>query len=397
MRPLLIIPAFSDSKDAVGQVARRFVDSLDETFDPIIISRDLDYNHPVQRVEYVGENKLYYYVDRVLRRLNLEDFMMQPDYLNLAWNPRAVKRVMKIADNDYFSYIHSISNPSSSHLAALDIKRKTGLPWIAQFYDPWRDNQGRVFNLGILDKRDAQLEEKIARNADIIIHSNDKIVELWRDRYGEEVLKKIHILPFVVEKESHTLTRNYSDKLIISHIGNFLKERESSTFIEAIRILNDKIESLESILKIQYVGRVTQSELSLIQSYGLSKLFNIVGYVSEKDCNTYFESSDIFLAVDTKHEKNVFFPSKILKYFSYGRPILGIVTEDSVLERELRTSGNFVFKYNDSEGISEFIERALYDRSILDTYDIDYAEKFYPESVMYKYKKIINYMLCSEE
>ena len=215
-------------------------------------------------------------------------------------------------------------------------------------------------------------------------------------RYGDIVYDKIVILPFVVERVSPYLVTRKNQKFIISHIGAFLKERESSVFIEAIKFLNDRIQNLHNILNIQYIGRVTKKELSLIQLYGLSNIFSIVGTVPEAECGKYFENSDMFLVIDTNQSNNVFFPSKILKYYAYKKPILGIVTPDSVLERELKASRHCVFDYYNSKSIAEFLECVLNAGKVI-SFDLNYVEKFYPESVMSSYSMILKRISCSAE
>lgn len=388
-RPLFIIPAYSHPHDAVGQIARRFVRNLGTEFAPTVITRNFELNTSYGNIHKIQENNIYFILERILRKFKLHEILQTPDYLRYSWNNNVFKYFKNNLDSHKFDYIHSISNPCSSHLTALQIKKYTGLPWIAEFYDPWRDNPIRRFHYSYFDKLDSKLEKSVAENADLIIHSNEKIIDIWANRYGNEIRKKIHIMPFIVDKPMiGNIIKENNDQLIISHIGNFQKERNSRTFIEAIQMLVEEEPQIRKKIKVNYVGRVTKDEIFLIEKYKLNDIFNILGFLSEQECLPYFNSTDIFLAIDTNNDNNVFYPSKIIKYFVFKKPILGIVTNDSVLERELKKSGNSFFSYNDVKGIKEYLKKIILGETKINTNDTKYGDNFLPENVMRIYKSL---------
>lgn len=79
----------------------------------------------------------------------------------------------------------------------------------------------------------------------------------------------------------------------------------------------------------------------MIESSGISPLVNLVGRVTEQECFKYYEESDMFLIVDINCEPNLFYPSKLLKYFCYKKPIIGLTKNDSVVYHELSKTGNY--------------------------------------------------------
>lgn len=97
----------------------------------------------------------------------------------------------------------------------------------------------------------------------------------------------------------------------------------------------------------------------------------------------------MFLIVDIDCSPNLFYPSKILKYFCYQKPILGITTEQSVVRDELKKTGNYPFCYDDIVGISSFLTKAVEDYPSICINDIHYGERFLKDNVINQYSKLV--------
>jgi hypothetical protein len=55
----------------------------------------------------------------------------------LVWVPIAVKKAREIIASNDIDVIFTTSPPHSQQLIGLRLKKKTGLPWVADFRDPW--------------------------------------------------------------------------------------------------------------------------------------------------------------------------------------------------------------------------------------------------------------------
>ena len=73
---------------------------------------------------------------------SLSDWWLLPDSY-AGWAKRAAARGRFLFDSrrggatEYFDALLSSSPPDSVHLGALDLKRRFGTPWVADFRDPW--------------------------------------------------------------------------------------------------------------------------------------------------------------------------------------------------------------------------------------------------------------------
>lgn len=337
------------------------------------------------------------YMAAFIRRL-LPDLTFLPGYEWQSWGINAAKVIIRdIKDGVVHpDYIHSVSFPCACHKVALKVKRETGLPWVMQLYDPYADNPYRPFKTKFFKDIDWKQERECVENADLIIHSNQSIADVWKERYGAKNAQKIVSLPFTVplpNTEVEPVTHKSGEMLTISHIGNFMLNRTSQPFIQAVAVLTNKHPEYKQRLNVNYIGRVTESEKELIQQKGLTGLFNLTGSISAEACIEYYKKSDLFLAIDGVNKDNLFFPSKILKYLYYRRPILGITPNGSVLDRELRQAGHTSIANENIEGIVKYLERALCDYESLCCFNIGYWHRFEPKNVVAVYETMVREVL----
>lgn len=394
LRPLVISPCFF-TNGAVGQVERHFFLNLDpKKYHPVIICASYDemrYEDIHADVIVVKECKIYVYMEKILRNLHMADLATTPDYKRYSWNIYAKKAIKKLVNEGKFDFIHTISFPCSTHLLGEYAKKISGKPWIAQFYDPWYDNPLRPIKSQFFKKYDLKLEHDVTSNANIVLHSNSIIIESWNHRYPTLKDKFIEI-PFITNESGHVAQKAQmlNDRpIIISHIGSLYTGRTIRPLIYAIATLDKTINHLKDKLHFTFVGTVTQDDIDLINKFKLDGFFTFTGRVDELECRKYYEEADYFLAVDCYHDFNCFFPSKILKYFCYAKPIIGLVKKGSVLESEMERSSNVSVNLDDVNGIVDILKEVATGNEICPDFDVMYWMNFSIDNVLRMYDQIV--------
>lgn len=392
IKPFVIAPTYLRRADAVGQIERHFFPHLVLLgLSPTIISSQYElnrqsFNHPVIELK---ESSFYRKLDLFLHKFGLMDLAHTPDLHYPALRKKIIKEGVKLAKEGKIDCIHTINNPVSAHVIGAELKKKTGLPLIVQLYDPWHNNPFRQYRYSFFDKRDLRMEREVADAADLIIFPNVELLDSWAE-YGENLRKKMCVIPFCTEIPVVKNNKHVDGKLVISHIGSLSKERQSTHFINALAALNSLQPEIAKRIKVNYVGGITSEEVKLIESSGISPLVNLVGRVTEQECFKYYEESDMFLIVDINCEPNLFYPSKLLKYFCYKKPIIGLTKNDSVVYHELSKTGNYPFRYEDEKSLTEFLLKAASDYESVNTNDKTYGERFSVDAVCKEYIKYIN-------
>lgn len=403
-KPLVISKFYLQEKSTTGQIQRFFWEYLvGKGFHPTVICSKVKKGYRTKdtlrsRIKATYESQSINQFFKLLRHTIYQDIDKNPDTPYYSWAKlTAIKKANEEALSGNYDYIHSTNHPVSCHLIALEAKKKSGLPWIASFYDPWYMNPLRPIKKASISEKDKQLEALVAENADIILHTNQAIYQEWVERYGEKIKQKMFVLPLVFnmpKREDHSIMGN-SGKFVISHIGNLYLDRTSVDFLKAVRLLLDKHPELKNVLLINYLGTVTPKDKEYVKDSGLSDIINFVGSLNEAECCDYYEKSNMFLAVDAKSARNIFFPSKILKYFYYGKPILGLTPANSALQYELEKSGNYVFRNEDYEQVAIFLYNSILNQDCLYGFDKEYWRNFTMDKVYPEYLKIVKRLFNS--
>lgn len=384
MKVLLIDSNYQIQNNASGQISRVFWESNADVFNPTIVcTKQYEVFKSNCRVISVPESTFIHNIGGLLRRIGLSDLCHIPDLKRFSWKPFVLRRINKELNLRDFNYIHSISCPESSHLIALELKKKTGLPWVAQFDDPWVENVNKKFKWGKLQKVDRHYEDLVAKNADIIIHSNKVIFKNWVQRYGVQLMQKASILPFsynipTLPRINDTIGR--SGALKIFHIGNLYASRSAKSFFTAVKEF-EKTYAETLPLDITFIGSLPETEVSFVESLDLKSKVSFLGVLSPDSLNNYYEAADVFLVIDMNLAKSASWPSKLMLYHYFRKPILSITVKDSVIEDDMISSGHKHYYFDDIKGISDYLYTASTDYDSLLRFDHNYWKQFTVENV----------------
>ena len=393
---LVIAPTFLRSSCAVGQIVRHLFSNLNNNHHSHILcssNYDLKMCEDQFTVYPVPESKLPHYIDIISHRIRFTDFSYSPDSFYYSWNKNAYKEAVRIIGNSKVDYILTINNPVSSHLLGLKLKKEYNIPWVVYLFDPWHNNPFRKYKFTYLNHKDECRERYVAENADMLLFPNHELMESWAMIYGDCIKHKSYVLPFATNIPKISESRIENERLTISHIGNLSESRRAKVFLEALCLIREKNPDLLRKVQFNIVGYLSNLDKNIIAREKLYDVVNLVGHVSEEECTKYYESSDLFLIVDIDCSPNLFYPSKLLKYFCYQKPIIGITTDNSVVANELNKTGNHVFGYDDSLSVSDFLYRTILNREIANTNDTQYYKQFLSENVAVKYRELIEKIL----
>lgn len=389
---LVIAPTFLQSSDACAQIERHLFSNLTYNNFFVICSdarSDLELQQSNILIYKTSEKRIINKLDLLFRKLLIKDLYLNPDSYHYSWSSGAYDTACDVLNNNDIDYILSISNPVSVHLLAYKLKLKSNKPWVAYFMDPWHNNPFRDYKYDYFRNKDRRNESIVAEFADLILFPNNELMDAWIEKYGDLVRHKVAILPFVTFIPQIKDHKDKEDKITISHIGTLSEERRAKVFLEALAKLRDVSPQKLKKIKVNIVGHITDSDKKIIEQEGLDDVVNVVGRVSEQACTAYYEKSDLFLIVDIDCSPNLFYPSKLLKYFCYQKPIIGITKEHSVVANELKKTGNYVLGYNDVQGICELLSNAVDNYQSLCNNDVNYYKRFMIASVSDRFHEIL--------
>ena len=282
--------------------------------------------------------------------LALRGNLLIPDPRCFWINPSS-KFLLKYLKDNPIDAIISTGPPHSMHLIAHKIHKKTGIPWIADFRDPWTNiDFYRELNLTRLsDRVHHHYERKILQDATRVV----SVTPTWCRELSEIGNKKTILVHNGYDEDDIEKTKKPVDsKFALVHIGSVNAARNPQILWKALGELVNEIPEMKSELRIRFVGNVEPVVLKNIESNNLSEFVDNLGYMSHHEAIHYQQVSPILLLLinNTPNSKGIL-TGKLYEYMASERPILAIGPTDSDISRILtETNSGIIVDFDDIEG-----------------------------------------------
>lgn len=256
------------------------------------------------------------------------------------WVPYAASAAADLITSKRIEAVYSTSPFLASHFAALWLKTKFGLPWIADFQDPVRDNPFRTRNW--VYPYDLIIERAIFRRADWIVANTDTVASTWRQRYPQWADKiSVSWNSFDPEEHFEPARPGQRPHRVLAHIGSLYGGRHPGKLLASLERLGID----PSVLRVKLIGPIDpkilsahELQLERLRRSGLLEFDNRL--VPRVEALRATAEADYLLLLDVnEHNTSFQVPSKLLDYVRSGRPILAYTSQSSPVERLLARSG----------------------------------------------------------
>ena len=254
--------------------------------------------------------------------------LMTPDS-RVGWIGPAVRAGLREIKRRRPEVLYSTSPYMSAHLIAQALSRRTGLPWVADFRDPWTFNPFRRIPYSTLRRWDAWLERRVLRSASHVVCCTTRMTQEFLRRF-----------PFLQGKCS-TIMNGFDagllegikplrdagrDRFVMTHCGQFYGGRNPAVWFAALRRALKDAPSLAEKVVVQLIGPTTfdgKSLEELAAFHGLADVVRVLGPKSHAESLGYMAGSDaLMLAASDGLGGELQVPNKLFEYLAIKRPII---------------------------------------------------------------------------
>lgn len=251
--------------------------------------------------------------------------------------------------------IISTGPPHSMHLIAQKLKESFGIPWMADFRDPWTDlyYNKDFYQLGFAKRKNKRLEEKVLKTADMVVTVGNELKKYF-DRFNSNV--EVITNGYDDEVANHEKIE-LSHKFSLSYIGLLPKSSLPTNLLIAIQGLIEEKPEFNNDIELNFVGDIHESVSALVSELGLSEYTNFLGYVPHKEAIKYQKSAQVLLVIIPNVEGNKgIITGKVFEYMAANRPILALGPADGDLQTILNDSNaGTVIDYDDLDKIKSVL------------------------------------------
>jgi glycosyltransferase involved in cell wall biosynthesis len=250
---------------------------------------------------------------------------------HVGWLFPAVRAGLQCIQADSVQAIYSTSAPYSDHLVGYRLKRKTRLPWIADFRDPWVGNFSTNFPTRLHQRLAEKLERDVLHTADRVLVVSEPMRQLMLSRYADIAPAKIIVLPngydpqdFLALKPEWIQAAGEPGRFLIVYSGSFYGQRQTAEkFLQALAESLKSGQIARERLRVRFVGNSGQRTLEWIEAYGLKDICEATGYLPHRQSLAHLMAADMLLLIVGRGPgSEAVFTGKIFEYLASSKTIL---------------------------------------------------------------------------
>ncbi len=271
------------------------------------------------------------------------------------WLPHAFFAALKLHRRERFDVLYSTAPPFTGHLVAYLVKKMTGLPWVADFRDPWaRAPWKSALMAGTLRGRAAEsLEAKFIHAADRVILNTDWTSREFAEFYGEAMAKKFAVIPNGFDPEdfsSEQFPAHKNNKLVITHTGSLYRKRDPGDFFEALGKLLATGQIKPDEIALRFVGGIAPELYGSFQyAEALRHVLQVMPPVSHREALAFQAESDVLLILQPGTSMSI--PGKIFEYIAMRKKILALTPDGATADVVRRHDLGLVVDPDDAQAI----------------------------------------------
>ncbi|MFI5259126.1 MAG: glycosyltransferase [Candidatus Limnocylindrales bacterium] len=293
----------------------------------------------------------------------------------IGWVGPGTKRGLAVHEAVPVDAIYSTSAPISCHLIAGRIAARTGLPWIADFRDPWIGNAFATPPRGWHAVQQRRIERKIVTGADMVVFATEGLRQAYATRYPWAADKMRVItngydradLVAAARGEAAPIKRPgeavAGRRFRLVYTGSLYGSHELQILLQGLEILVGRRPDVKDRLDIEFVGwlsahnRVVAAKSAGSAAFG--SMLRFTGFVPHAEAMRKAAASDALLQLLADDpRKGEIQGGKLMEYLGYDRQILAVVP-DGAARDVLRELDWGILADPTPEGVAAGIERLL--------------------------------------
>jgi glycosyltransferase involved in cell wall biosynthesis len=282
-----------------------------------------------------------------------------PDARMLWINP-SVRYLRKYLRSHHVDAMISYGPPHSTHRIAYALKQEFGIPWVADFQDPWTeiDYFEKFMLTDFARNKHKRQEQEVLKTADKVV----MVSKSWCQDLAALGGRPVGYIPFGFDHDDFNQKNPISadPKFTISHFGTLGIDRNPEELWTVLAELSAEDPEFRNALQIDLAGVVDYSIFEAIEKNGLKSNLQYHLFLTKDKVVPHMLSSAILLLLLNKGfgEYNVKgrIPAKLFEYLGSKRPIMVIGNSGSDVARIIaETNGGITIDYPDHQALKNTI------------------------------------------
>jgi len=281
---------------------------------------------------------------------------------HLAWFLPAARAAARLIKSERIAVVFSSGPPWTNHLVARHLRKKYGIPWVADFRDPWAPTQS--------DKPPwastlhYTMEASCVQWADLIVCNTEALRQEFVARYPAVPGSRFVVLTGGFDG-SITLPAipkgPKGSRRILLHLGDIYLRRRIDTFCQSVQSLIDSRKIEPNSLQVRFVGEVDPmvklAAGRVLSDLTAAKVIEFIPRMNWQAGQHLLWGADLLLLFQGDYKIQV--PAKFYEYLQTGKPIFAVAAKGALTELLDSTGSGIWADPGDARGMGAGLLRAL--------------------------------------
>lgn len=318
------------------------------------------------------------------------------------WLPFAIPTCLRIIRRESIDCVVSTGPPFSSHLVGLALKKLAGVNWVAEFRDPWVENEQRpsVLRSGFSNILNQKLEAAVIGNADRVVCVTPAMTDYYRKSYSSVAAGKWITITNGFDRQDFEALGHIArcPKFTISYLGSLVYARSPECLFHAVgELIRERAIPIGDIA-IRFIGKCRYADGRSIgemaAEHGLKSVVEVIDFVPRREALKEMLRAHVLLLLANQQALQV--PGKAYEYLAAGAKILAVTEEKGATADFIKCVGGCVAPPDDHISMKKIIEawygdykragrlskkQTCADQSVMDQYEWRQLGRQYAEAL----------------
>ena len=282
----------------------------------------------------------------------------------ISWLPFGVARGLRVIRQSSIRLLYSTSPPPTTHLIAIVLKAFTGLPWVADFRDPWVE-EGFYPLPGTLRYRlETTLEQHVIRRADRLTVTTPYLQREFIARHPQLTPETVQVIYNGYDETDFQQVQSpvRSTQFEILHAGLITPEfRDPRPLLQAVTSLIADGSLPRRAVRITFLGGDayvhSPAFAVLVKQLDLEDVVSVCGRVSHQEALQRQGQAAVLLLLQASDDTRSLIPAKAFEYLRIGRPILALTLAGATADLMQDMASCYVVSPSDQDGLRRTVLR----------------------------------------
>lgn len=260
----------------------------------------------------------------------LRDHFLIPDE-QIIWRVSAVREALAVIDRYPVDAVFSTYGPATNHLVGLDVVRETGLPWVADFRDPWVGNLHFEKLPAHRRRREGEMQRQVVEECGAVTTVTRAFASSFLRRYAPEQLDKVALIYNGLDPDDYrdlSSEEVESERMVCVYAGALYPKRSPALLLRAVGELIDRGVVDPESLRLAFCGIFDypghSENRDLVEQLGLGEVVEVLGHLTHRRALALMAGADALLMVGDSHPRaGEYIPGKVYEYMALGKPVVG--------------------------------------------------------------------------